>query len=88
MLKAEAIDLKDKNIYFQFECIEKIQNILYSVENRKVENCLQEIKTEYHKEIDKIVFDYLGLDVNTRNYIVETFENTVRNRTTKTKNKV
>lgn len=88
MLKAEAIDLKDKNIYFQFECIEKIQNILYSVENRKVENCLQEIKTEYHKEIDKIVFDYLDLDVNTRNYIVETFENTVRNRTTKTKNKV
>lgn len=36
MLKVEAIDLKDKNIYFQFECIEKIQNILYSVENRKV----------------------------------------------------
>lgn len=87
MLKAEAIDLKDKNIYFQFECMDKIREIFSKVGNRKVENSIQEMGKEYHKEIDEIVFDYLDLDTGTRKYIQTALYDAVIKRTTKNQHK-
>lgn len=87
MLKAEAIDLKDKNIYFKFECMDKIHDIFSKVGNGKVEGSIQEMGKEYHKEIDEIVFDYLDLDIETRKYIQTAFYDAVTKRTTKTQHK-
>ncbi len=88
MLKAEAIDLKEKFLYYRFTDIDKIRALLGETSARKAKNCLDEIEEDLHKQIDEMVFDYLQLSAETRSYVIETFKSTVMDRTQKSKRKV
>ena len=88
MLKAEAIDLKEKPLYYKFTDIDKIKSLLNEASARKTKNCLEEIEEDLHKAIDKMVFDYLQLPEEICNYVIQTFKSTVMDRTQKSKRKV
>lgn len=88
MLKAEAIDLKEKPIYYRFADIDKIKTLLKEASARKTKNCLVELDEDLHKKIDEIVFDYLQLPEEIRRYVIATFKSTVMDRTQKSKRKV
>lgn len=87
MLKAEAIDLKEKPLYYKFTNIDKIKALFNDASSRKTKNCLDEIEEELHKNIDEIVFDYLQLTEEIRRYVIATFKSTVMDRTQKSKRK-
>jgi len=61
LLKAEASDLKEMPIYFDFNQPTKISKIYDNLRKRPVLPTIEEIKTQEHKEIDKVVFKYLNL---------------------------
>lgn len=88
MLKAEAIDLKEKSLYYRFSEIDKIKRIFDKASARRVMNCLDELEEDLHKEIDAIVFNHLQLSLDARMYVVDTFRNTVMARTQKSKRKI
>ena len=70
MLKAEAIDLKNIPIYFEFD-IKFIDEILEKCNNQIVENTVSEVEKDYHKRIDEIVFDFLGISLQDRKLIID-----------------
>ena len=74
MLKAEAIDLSYFPCYFEFNKKEQILEIFEKISNRQVLNALDEIETQEHKEIDKIVFDYLAINDIQRKLIIDKFK--------------
>jgi len=61
MLKAEAIDLKNFPVYFEYHKSTRIMSILNNIKMRKVLPTIEEISTIEHQQIDDIVFDSLGL---------------------------
>lgn len=61
LLKAEATDLKDLPLFFDFKKSKDIERIYKDIKKRKTLKTLEEIDSEEHKEIDQIVFDFLGL---------------------------
>lgn len=88
MLKAEAIDLKEKPLYYRFANIDNIKTLLIEASGRKTKNCLDEIEEDLHKKIDDMVFDYLQLSAEIRRYIIETFKSTIMERTQKSKRRI
>lgn len=62
MLKAEAIDLKSINSYLDICIDEDIRAFFEQVSDLCVENVSLEIKKDYHKTIDKLVYSFLELD--------------------------
>lgn len=88
MLKAEAIDLKEKPLYYRFSEIDKIKHIFDEASARRTMNCLDELEEDLHKEIDEIVFNHLQISLDARRYVVDTFRNTVMARTQKSKRKI
>lgn len=87
MLKAEAIDLKQFPIYFEFNKNKEIDSIIVETKDIRVENAIEEIKRKHHQQIDKIVFDELGFDGNTRQYITDLFVKKYSERVLKSKTK-
>ena len=71
MLKAEAVDLAYFPIYYEFPDLDAIDSILQSLNRRSALSPLEEITTAEHKEVDKIVFAYLGLDSMKRDCLVD-----------------
>ncbi len=86
MLKAEAVDIKSFAIYFEFEKMDEIRELFDTATKDEIMNAPQEIFTEWHKKLDNIVFEHLGLSQSERNYVVSSFVEAVNARYSKTKN--
>ena len=61
MLKAEATDLKSFPLYFQFNEIDKIEDIFNSLSAKEALSPLDEIQSQHHQQIDNLVFNYLRI---------------------------
>lgn len=71
MLKSEAVDLKDLPVYMEFQKTKEIKEILQRISKRQALVTIDEIETDEHKQIDQIVFDYLGmLDYERKNIVL------------------
>ncbi|MFH0890062.1 MAG: Eco57I restriction-modification methylase domain-containing protein [Candidatus Aenigmatarchaeota archaeon] len=79
MLKAEATDLKNFELYFDLD-VKKCKEIYSMTMGKEAEPALLEIGTTAHKMIDKMVFDYLGLNNNQRSYVIEKLKDVVTRR--------
>lgn len=73
MLKAEAVDLKQFPLYFYFINTNKINELIEQAENKKVLNSLDEIETEFHKQIDDLFYEELNIPTNIQEYIKRKF---------------
>lgn len=73
MLKAEAVDLKQFPLYFDFININKLNELIEQAENKKVLNSLDEIETEFHKQIDDLFYAELNIPTNIQEYIKRKF---------------
>lgn len=73
MLKAEAVDLKQFPLYFDFVNTNKINELIEQAENKKVLNSLDEIETEFHKQIDDLFYAELNIPTNIQEYIKRKF---------------
>lgn len=73
MLKAEAVDLKQFPLYFDFVNTNKINELIEQAENKKVLNSLDEIETEFHKQIDDLFYVELNIPTNIQEYIKRKF---------------
>lgn len=73
MLKAEAVDLKQFPLYFDFTNTNKINELIEQAENKKVLNSLDEIETEFHKQIDDLFYAELNIPMNIQEYIKRKF---------------
>lgn len=73
MLKAEAVDLKQFPLYFDFINTNKINELIEQAENKKVLNSLDEIETEFHKQIDDLFYAELNIPMNIQEYIKRKF---------------
>ena len=73
MLKAEAVDLKQFPLYFDFVNTNKINELIEQAENKKVLNSLDEIETEFHKQIDDLFYVEINIPTNIQEYIKRKF---------------
>ena len=80
MLKAEAIDLKNVPIIFDFNKFDEIKKIMEKLSNYIVEDTTIEIKKDYHIAIDKLVFDYLEIDDDTREKLLKELVDKINSR--------
>ena len=87
MLKAEAVDLKQFPLYFEFDNLEKIKSIMNETSDVKVLTATEELNTEHHKKIDKFVFDELNISEEMQRYIVNKFIEKFNDRVNKSKTK-
>jgi len=71
MLKAEAVDLRDLPIYFDFRQHERIMAVMKRLDKRSSLETVEEINTAEHREIDQIVFDHLHTAETARHEIVK-----------------
>jgi hypothetical protein len=71
LLKAEAVDLETIPAYLNIDKKNEIKHILQRIEKRKALNTIDEIDTPEHKDIDKIIFDYLEMPIKDRSRIVD-----------------
>lgn len=85
MLKAEATDLKNFSICFDFQCKEKIDALYSQLSKREALHPLKEMETSEHKDIDTIVFDFLGFNRAEREEIVEIAKQRISFRMNKSK---
>ena len=83
MLKAEAIDLKNIPLLYDFDKLNIIHDLIEKCNNMNTEESTVEIEKEYHKEIDNIVFNFLGIDEMCRKKIIEELIEKINNRTKK-----
>jgi adenine-specific DNA-methyltransferase len=89
MLKAEAIDLKNYPLLFNFHNDLKAINKIYKkMSEREAENSLIEINTAEHKEIDSIVFAMFGYTESDKKKIINNLTNLIHLRVTKSKSKI
>ena len=86
MLKAEAVDIKSFAIMFEFDRMDDIKRLFETATKNEIMNAPEEIYTEWHQQLDTIVYDYLGLTKEEREYILSAFVDTVNARYKKTKN--
>ncbi len=87
MLKAEAVDLKPFAILYKFSNVDEARSIYSSVRAAVASNAQDEILKDYHQKIDKLIFDYIGLDNDERLYVQKSLKDKVDARYNKTKNK-
>jgi hypothetical protein len=84
MLKAEAIDLQPFAAYFDFPDIKKCRELFNLSKGKTILNVQKEISTNLHREIDNLVFDYIGLNQVEQEYIKSELIKQVNNRYNKT----
>lgn len=87
MLKAEAVDLKQFPIYFQFNNIEEIKQLMNETSDIKVLNATEELETAHHKKIDDFIFKELEISQEMQNYIINKFIEKFNDRVNKSKTK-
>jgi len=85
LLKAEAIDLKSLPIYFEFNKSKEIKDIILRIRCREAYATIEEINSEEHKAIDRIVFDYLRIDKTKQVEIIRMLTDTLLARSSKSK---
>ena len=73
-MKAEATDLKTIPVYMDFQKKKEIKDILQRIGKRQALITVDEIDTNEHKQIDQIVFDYLGLNDYERENVISTLK--------------
>lgn len=69
LLKAEAVDLKSFPIFYAFDDMDKINKIFSTCKDKSVMSLEKEIVLEHRKDIDRVVYEYLGLDEKMQKYI-------------------
>jgi len=85
MLKSEATDIKSFPVLFDFGCIDEIRGIYNTLKNREAIDTFSEIDTNEHKQIDRIVFDHLGIGSSDGLHIIDTLKNMIVKRIVKAK---
>jgi len=85
MLKAEATDLKSFPLYMQFKKQNEIFKIYEALSKRQAEDTVEELFSEEHKQIDKLVFDYLGVTEDIQSKTIAYLEKIIKERHTKSK---
>jgi hypothetical protein len=80
LLKAEAADLNQFPIYFEFDALSEIADIYSRLRHREALETMEEIDTPEHTRIDSIVFDYLEIPSKFRMEIIETLKNKILER--------
>lgn len=80
MLKSEAVDLKTMPVFMDFQSSEKIKKVLEKLSNRNALNTVDEIDTNEHKQIDKMVFDYLNFKESERNNVTSILKQKITDR--------
>ncbi len=85
MLKAEATDLKSFPLYINFNKNKEISRVYEVLSKRQAYDTVKELYSPEHKHIDKLVFDYLGLSIDTQSKIIAYLEKTIKERHTKSK---
>jgi hypothetical protein len=85
LLKAEAVDLESIPVYMDFGKTTQIKILVRELAKRKALNTVEEIDTNEHQEIDKIVFDYLGIAIGDRIKIIDTLKTKLLEREGKAK---
>ena len=85
MLKAEATDLKSFPLYFQFNEIDTIENLFNHLSDKEALSPIEEIKTQHHQQIDKIVFDYLKMRAEQQTEIIDSLKQQILTRSKKSK---
>lgn len=87
MLKAEAVDIKPFAIYFEIGITDDVRQLFEACKIVTIQNAQSEIKEKLHEAIDKIVFDFLELSMEERDYIKRLLISKVDGRYNKTKAK-
>lgn len=85
MLKAEATDLKSFPLYFQFNEIESIENLFNYLSGKEALSPLEEIDTQHHQQIDRIVFNYFKINKEQQTEIIESLKYQILTRSQKSK---
>lgn len=85
MLKAEAVDLKPFAILFPINITKEVKTLFEEAKGVVIRNAPEEILTPIHREIDRIVYDYLELSIEERDYINDLLVEKVNARYNKTK---
>lgn len=86
LLKAEATDMKAFPLYYPFPCLNKIKELFRQSQNVQFKGPIEEIlNSPHHKEIDKIVNDFLGLSSHEEEYIKTKLINEINNRNKKSR---
>lgn len=85
MLKAEATDLKEFELYFHFD-YDLCKSIYDKLHDKEVLPTIEEIRRPEHKILDQIVFDYLSLSMEHRQYILKKLEGVIERRERKASN--
>jgi len=85
LLKAEATDLRDKPIYFDFQRVSDIRKIYEKLRKREAFTTINEIETQEHIKIDEIVFDHLEVPQKQRKIIVELLKKHISGRMMKSR---
>ena len=73
MLKAEAVDLKQFPLCFDFINTNRINELIEQAKDKKVLNSLDEIETEFHKQIDDLFYAELNIPINIQEYVKRKF---------------
>jgi hypothetical protein len=85
LLKAEATDLRALPLFFNFKDHKEIIRIYDDLKKRNAKDTLYEIETEEHMRIDDLIFNYLGLSINSRKKVIGLLKYLLENRYRKSK---
>ena len=85
LLKAEATDLKNIPVYFDFGALEKIKEVYERARTRQAKSTLEEIETDEHAMIDNIVFEHLGIPKDRQRELVSELKRVIQRRSEKAK---
>lgn len=85
MLKAEAVDLESFPIYMDFNNPQEVRMLFDQLRVREALNTLDEIHSEEHAMVDRLVGQYLGLTAGEMTEIVQLLKTKIEARTMKAK---
>jgi len=85
LLKAEAADLSQFPIYFEFDKFSEVMNVYDRLKNREALETIAEIDTPEHTRIDDLVFTFLKASEGLRAQAIGTLKNKISGRNKKSK---
>ncbi len=84
-MKAEAADLNQFPVYFDFADQAKIKRVFELLRERQALDSLTEIETHEHIQIDDLVFHHLNIADSLRGRIIDTLKSKIKERNAKSK---
>lgn len=85
LLKAEAADLNQFPIYFEFGMSSEIQDVYNRLKNREALETIAEIDTPEHERIDELVFKFLRTSDSLRAQTINMLKNKIHERNKKSR---